>query len=76
MLLGNNVKNFTAGAAPILLADGTSRCTVVGGNNKTNVLDAGTDNILVGVNNMFGNDPGQEIKEAMKRKLEILKSKP
>ncbi len=76
MLLGNNVENFTAAVAPIWLLEGTSSCTTVGGKNKANVFDQGTDNILVGVNNMFGNDPGQEIKEAMKRKLELLKFKP
>lgn len=49
-ILGNNTQNveFTG----VYLGPGTSRCTVVGGSNKTNVFDEGHDNVLVGVNNM------------------------
>jgi hypothetical protein len=50
LLLGNNVQN--AGDLGIFLGEGTTGCTVVGGANKTNVLDLGIDNVLVGVNNM------------------------
>lgn len=50
LLLGNNVQQV--GDIGIFLGEGTTGCTVVGGANKTNVLDLGTDNILVGVNNM------------------------
>ncbi len=60
--------------APILLCDSTSQNTVVGGNNKANAVDLGTDNTLVGVNNMQGNPPGPAIRDAMKRKMEMIKS--
>jgi hypothetical protein len=50
LLKGNNVQQVTD--IGIFLGPGTYGCTVVGGNNKANVLDLGTDNILVGVNNM------------------------
>ena len=32
----------------------TTYCTVVGGNNRINVYDEGTKNVLEGVNNMQG----------------------
>lgn len=73
-ILGNNVQNVDADVAPIWLGPGTSNCTVVGGSSESNVWDQGTDNILVGVNNMQGNPPGPEIKEALEKKLEIIKS--
>jgi hypothetical protein len=73
-LLGNNVQNLDAYIAPIWLGPGTSNCTVLGGNNKSNVWDQGIDNILVGVNSMQGNPPGPEIREALQRKMEIIKS--
>jgi len=50
LLLGNNVQS--AGDLGIYLGPGITGCTVVGGANKTNVLDLGIDNVLVGVNNM------------------------
>jgi hypothetical protein len=82
MLLGNNVQQLDALLAPVALltADwgwgpmATSYCTVVGGSNKTNVYDEGTGNVLVGVNNMQGYTPGPAIRDAMKRKMEIIKS--
>jgi hypothetical protein len=52
----------------------TTYCTVVGGNNKTNVYDEGVNNTLAGVNNMQGNPPGPAIKAAMQRKMEMIKS--
>ena len=75
-VIGNNVEKFDALVAAIWLGPGTSGCTVVGGNNKINVLDEGTDNIVVGVNNMQGNPPGQDIKEAMEQKKGITRSRP
>ncbi len=75
MIQGNNVEKVNAFSAPILLGPGTSSCTVVGGNTKANVLDLGTNNILVGANNMvMGNELGQALKDAMEQKLEIRKS--
>ena len=71
-IIGNNVQDLEASVASIWLGEATSNCTVIGGSNKTNVLDEGTDNIITGVNNMQGNPPGPEIQEAMKRKVEML----
>jgi hypothetical protein len=63
LLQGNNVQNVTD--IGILLGPEISGCTVVGGNNKTNVLDLGTGNVLVGVNNM-GTGVGPEIQTLLK----------
>jgi hypothetical protein len=46
---------------------------VVGGSNKTNVLDEGTGNILTGVSLVKGSPLGPQIQEAMMRKHEMLK---
>jgi parallel beta-helix repeat protein len=74
LLLGNNVQNVEASWAPIVLL-WASECIIVGGSTKTNVLDiGGTNNIIVGMNNMQGNSPGPEIQEALEQKREILKS--
>jgi len=40
---------------------------------KTNVYDEGVNNTLVGVNNMQGNPPKPAIRDAMKRKMEMIK---
>jgi hypothetical protein len=58
LILGNNVQGVAD--IGIFLGPGTSGCTVVAGSNKTNVVDLGTDNVLVGVNNM-GSGVGPEI---------------
>jgi hypothetical protein len=76
LILGNNVQHVDAGVAPIWLGPGTSECTVVGGSTKTNVLDEGTNNRIVGVNNMKGNPPGPEIKNAMDPKRIMLDPPP
>lgn len=52
----------------------TNNCTVVGGNNEINAYDEGTNDILVGVNNMQGNPPGPAITAAMQNRLNVLKS--
>jgi len=71
ILLGNNVQNVDAYWAPIVLLY-ASECVVVGGSSKTNVLDiAGSNNIIVGMNNMQANAPGPEIQEAMEHKREL-----
>jgi len=75
-IIGNSVQNLESDVAAIWLGEDTSLCTVVGGSNKTNVLDEGTDNIIAGVNTTGGNPPGPEIREAMQRKLEILSHFP
>lgn len=50
LVLGNNLQQ--AAGAGIYLGPATKGCTVVGGGGNTNVVDEGTDNVLVGVNNM------------------------
>lgn len=50
LILGNNVQLVTD--IGIYLGPGTERCIVVGGSNKTNVLDLGIDNVLTGVDNI------------------------
>ena len=72
-LIGNNVETFDPGSwAQIYLGYGTFNCTVVGGSNKTNVIDTGTNNIIVGVNNMGYRELGQDIKEAIEKKKEMM----
>ncbi len=73
-ILGNNVRHVNG--IPIWLGPTTSNCTVVGGPNKTAVLDEGTDNTLVGVNNYKGNPPGPEVREAMKEMQRIRRGRP
>ena len=63
LLKGNNVQSVTA--VGIILGPGTIGCKVVGGSNKTNVLDLGTDNVFTGVNNM-GTGVGPTIRHFMK----------
>lgn len=84
MVKGNNVNDVMAEVAPIGLMTNlwfyppdsipTSNSTVVGSGGKTNVYDEGVSNTLVGVNNMQGNPPGPAIRDAMKRKMELIKS--
>jgi hypothetical protein len=50
LVLGNNTHKVSD--LGVFLGEGTSQCTVVGGKAKTTVVDLGTDNTLVGVNNM------------------------
>lgn len=76
LLLGNNLNGFTAELAPIYLGPGTTSCTVVGGNIRGNVLDEGTDNILVGVNNQGGNFIGSALKDALAQKRATIKALP
>ena len=64
LLLGNNVQQVSE--IGIFLGEGTYGCMVVGGSNKTNVLDLGTDNVLVGVNNM-GTGIGPTIADFMRK---------
>lgn len=63
LLAGNNVQNVTG--LGIFLGPETVGCTVIGGNNKTNVVDLGIENVLVGVNNM-GTGIGPTIRHLMK----------
>jgi hypothetical protein len=64
LLLGNNVQQDSE--IGIFLGESTEGCIVVGGSSKTNVLDLGTDNVLVGVNNM-GTGIGPAISDLMRK---------
>jgi hypothetical protein len=63
LVLGNNVQQVSD--IGVYLGPGVRGCTVVG-NNHTNVLDLGTDNILVGVNNK-GAGAGQSIQNVFRK---------
>jgi hypothetical protein len=65
LIKGNNVQNATD--LGIYLGPGTTGCTVVGGSNKTNVLDLGVGNNLVGVDNM-GTGVGPSISHFLTKK--------
>jgi len=71
---GNNFGNLDAEVAQVWLGPFSDHCTVVGG-AKDMVLDQGTDNLLVGVNNM-GSDVsvGENISDAMEKKHDLMKS--
>lgn len=73
-VVGNNVQNVEAVVAPIWLGPASSEITVVGGSTRTNVFDQGTDNMVVGVNNVGGSPPGPDVSEAMRRKVELIRS--
>lgn len=79
MLKGNNLQELQPLGVSVALLGidsgyrrNTTGCTVVGGNNKVNVYDEGTDNILVGVNNMQS-PPGPAIKQAMQIKRDLMR---
>jgi parallel beta-helix repeat protein len=85
MVKGNNVNGVTAEVASIGLLTNwwfapaffpANNCTVLGSGNKTNVYadPEGYNNIVVGVNNMQGNPPDPDIRDAMKHKAEMIKS--
>lgn len=63
LALGNNLQQVTD--IGVYLGPGIHGCTVVGSGSKTNVLDLGEDNILVGVNNM-GTGVGPTIQSLLK----------
>jgi len=75
VLVGNNVQKYDSTPYPeqILLGPGTSNCTIVGGSNKTNVFDMGTDNYVTGVSNQGQRDfpLGMTVSEAMKLRNEL-----
>ena len=77
MVKANNVEKVAADFVPIGLMTAdvpTTDSTVVGFGKKTNVYDEEGNNTLVGVNNVQGNPPGPAIRDAMKRKMEMIKS--
>jgi hypothetical protein len=63
LIVGNNVEKVADHG--IYLGPGITGCTVIGGNNKTNVLDLGAGNVLVGTNNI-GSGVGPAIQPFMK----------
>lgn len=66
LMIGNNVQDITD--IGVYLGPDIEGCMVVGGgNNATNVVDEGTNNILTGVNNM-GLGIGPEISQFMQKK--------
>lgn len=65
LFLGNNTQAVSD--YPMFLGTDTHDCTVIGGSPKTNVIDLGTNNILVGVNNM-GTGVGPSIQHFRKMK--------
>jgi len=66
LMIGNNVQDVTN--IGIYLGPDVEGCMVVGGgNNVTNVVDEGTDNILTGVNNM-GAGIGPDISQFMRKR--------
>jgi hypothetical protein len=82
MIKGNNVENWQVsdyygfqgwfpGIAPIWLGWFTSNCIVVG-HTKHNVADSGTNNIFVGVDKIQGPVIGEEVKEAMETKKDLM----
>jgi hypothetical protein len=82
MIKGNNLENWQVadyngmqgwfpGVAPIWLGWATSNCILVG-NTRSNVADDGTNNILVGMTKIQGPAIGQEIRDAMEQKRQLL----
>lgn len=79
-LVGNNVQNVVPSpgalpwipSTPIYLGPGTSNTTVIGGSNKTNVVDLGLNNHLTGVNVGPGVNLGEVVSEAMQEKCAFI----
>jgi hypothetical protein len=65
LFLANNT--LAVSDYPVFLGADTHDCTVIGGSPRTTVLDLGTGNILVGVNNM-GTGVGPAIQRWMRMK--------
>ena len=72
-LVGNNYEHLDAGVSQVWLGPWSDHCTVVGGSKDT-VLDQGTDNLLVGINNMgSGISVGDNVSDAMEKKHDLMK---
>jgi hypothetical protein len=71
LIKGNNVNNITTSVAPIWLGVDSYRCTVIGSNAKTNVLDQGTENVITGMKRITGDPPGPRIKDALQHMREM-----
>jgi hypothetical protein len=75
ILAANNLEGFDPIAAGVILGPRTSEISVVG-HAGTNVIDLGTNNVLVGVNNMGNTSLGQDIAAAMQLKQEVTQERP
>jgi hypothetical protein len=64
LLLGNNVSRTEA--AGIILDEGIHDCTVVGSGYKGSIVDLGSNNVVVGINNQ-GVGVGPEVLELLRR---------
>jgi hypothetical protein len=70
-LKGNNVHGVTVQVAPIWLGPLSSNYVVYA--DKSDVLDEGTGNILIGEHNKRPGHPGPDIKERLIRHNDIMK---
>jgi hypothetical protein len=74
VIKGNDLEQLEVlDGMPLILGPTANYCTVVGGHNPDDIWDFGIGNRLTGVNNMNGQPPGPAIKEAMKRKADVMK---
>ncbi len=71
VIKGNNVQGVTAEVAPIWLGPSTRNFLVYA--DKNDVLDEGTDNILIGANKKRCDHPSLEMKEKMMRQHDMMK---
>lgn len=65
-----NVINLNAQLAPIWLGSGASNFLVYA--DKNDVLDEGTDNVVIGDHNKRSDNPGAEIREKMMRHMDMM----
>jgi hypothetical protein len=72
VIKGNNVQGVNAEVAPIWLGSATSNCLVYA--DKEDVLDEGTNNILIGAHNKRSDHPSSDIKKNMMRHQETMNS--
>lgn len=70
-LKGNNVKGVNAQVAPIWLGPVSSNCLVYA--DKNDVLDEGTNNIVIGDHKKRSGHPGPEIRDKMMRQHDMIK---
>ncbi len=78
LIKGNNLKEFTSYYGypfKILLDWGTENYVVVGASIEE-VLDLGTNNVIIGKDRHSQDKSDQEIQEAMEQKMEIIKNLP
>jgi hypothetical protein len=78
----NDFKDLEVGWVPVYLGKYSSKCLVVEGRNKFDVLDEGTDNVIIGGNspndaaygsNISGATPRPDLPEAIQRKIDKMR---